>query len=137
MTYKVKIIIPSCVLVECDTRLTVAPGKDGVFGVLRNHEPLIANLKPGIVKILSSKRSGNDVEHHTLNYFVYGGIAKVENNELNIITEFSVNLASTKIENILNNIASIKSEILAQRTQYKADILEHTLSKYNDLLSFL
>jgi F-type H+-transporting ATPase subunit delta len=48
------------------------PGSQGVMGVLADHVPMIAQLKPGVVLV-----HGSDLSDVTHRYVVYGGFAIV------------------------------------------------------------
>lgn len=54
------------------------PGSDGSFEILKNHAPLIATLKPGIIKIKDLKL----VEHQ---FTVKGGVVEVLNNQITVL----------------------------------------------------
>lgn len=69
----------------------ILPGKDGLFGVLKNHAPLIATLQKGSVKIdainvhnISSDRIGSDNEKN-FNFEVEGGVVEVLNNHVTVL----------------------------------------------------
>jgi F-type H+-transporting ATPase subunit delta len=50
----------------------VLPGVDGVFGIKANHVPLISQLKPGVVELVSGSESEK--------FFISGGFAFVHPN---------------------------------------------------------
>lgn len=129
MIYKFRIIVPSGVLLDCDASIATMPGEDGLFSVLKDHEPLIANLKPGIIKVSSGDR--------ILRYFVYDGIAKINNTEVNVITKFSVDIESVNQKDILDKISAKKSELFELSDKSKISILEHQICRYKDLLNCL
>lgn len=58
--------------------LVQLPGSDGSFEILKNHAPLIATLKPGVIKIKDIKT----IEH---NFTVKGGVVEVLNNQVTIL----------------------------------------------------
>ena len=54
--FKVEIVNPEkSFLVKEDVSEVVVPAFEGEMGILKNHIPIISFLKPGIIKILSSK----------------------------------------------------------------------------------
>ena len=92
-TITVKIITPSNIILDLAAFIVTLPGEEGVFGVLPNHAPLIASLKNGIINI--SIDSGN------LRYFISKGIAEVTGTNINVITEFALdvtNLSQSEID---------------------------------------
>jgi len=58
----------------------VFPGKDGSFGVLENHAPMVALLSHGTIKITM-----NDNSVHTIE--VSSGIAEIKNNRITVIVK--------------------------------------------------
>lgn len=57
------------------------PGTAGVFGVLSDHVPTIAQLKPGVVYV-----HGNDMADIQARYFVSGGFVVVNRNSTAYVT---------------------------------------------------
>jgi len=52
-TIKLEVVTPSRALLDVQTAEVVAlPGRDGLFGVLPEHSPLMATLGPGIVEYM-------------------------------------------------------------------------------------
>jgi F-type H+-transporting ATPase subunit epsilon len=47
---RLAIVTPSRALLETDADSVVAPGSEGEFGVLPGHAPLLAALRPGVVR---------------------------------------------------------------------------------------
>ncbi len=113
----VKIITPSSTLLEQEASIVTLPGEEGVFGVMPRHALLMANLKAGVTTIKLGEK--------TLQYFVQGGIAEVNGEAVNIVTEFSLDLTNvTKAEiqnklDTLNNLLQGQSEQQLSATKYK------------------
>eukprot|EP00967_Tisochrysis_lutea_P090240 scaffold128971_cov31-Tisochrysis_lutea.AAC.3 len=62
--------LPSACLYEAaPVEMVILPGVDGIFGVMPNHVPTIAELKPGVVSI--QETAGGPLTK----YFVSGGFA--------------------------------------------------------------
>jgi F-type H+-transporting ATPase subunit epsilon len=60
------------------------PGAEGDFGVLANHAPLIAALRPGILTI----REGNNAKR----LYVRDGFAEVNPSGLTVVAEFAASV---------------------------------------------
>ncbi len=56
----------------------VFPGKDGSFGVLENHAPMVALLKQGILKIVLEDNSQHTVE-------ISSGLVEINANRITVI----------------------------------------------------
>ena len=75
----------------------ILPGKDGLFGILKNHAPLIASLKKGIVKVDAvhvdnvsfdnqSGEVGNDAtKDKHFSFEIEGGVVEVLNNHVTVL----------------------------------------------------
>src|SRR5687767_13399724 len=96
----VQIITPLAVIYKKEAEIITMPGEEGVFGALTGHAPLIASLQPGIVKVVSDGRD--------FGYFVYGGISQVNNTDVNIVTEFGLDIASTEKNKIQQELETLR-----------------------------
>lgn len=76
---RVEILSPDKLIYEGEAESLQLPGKDGSFGILNNHAPIIATLKSGSVKITSN----GSVQSFEIN----GGVVEVVNNRVIILGE--------------------------------------------------
>ncbi|RTK93615.1 MAG: ATP synthase F1 subunit epsilon [Rickettsiales bacterium] len=129
--FSVKIILPSKTALSTDATMVSIPGKDGDFTVLKGHVRLISNIKIGIVSIFANDKQ--------IKYFVYGGIAQVNQNELNILSDFAVNIDDFSKTIVLDNIASLQNKLseIIDKDSLEAQITFDKLEKYQALLKFL
>ncbi len=67
------------VLVDQDVDMVVAPGSEGVVGILPRHAPLLTTLKPGSIRI---KKDGNETA-----MAVGGGFLQVNANRVLILAD--------------------------------------------------
>lgn len=75
-----EIITPEKKIYSGDVEAVKLPGAEGSFGVLKNHAPIIATLKKGIVKITDAKKE-------VQNFEINGGVVEVLNNKIIILAE--------------------------------------------------
>jgi F-type H+-transporting ATPase subunit epsilon len=75
-----EIITPDKKVYSGDVEAVKLPGAEGSFGVLKNHAPIIATLKKGIVKITNANK---EIENFEIN----GGVVEVLNNKIIILAE--------------------------------------------------
>lgn len=75
-----EIITPDKKIFSGDIEAVKLPGAEGSFGILKNHAPLIATLKKGIVKITDAKK-------HIENIDINGGVVEVLNNKIIVLAE--------------------------------------------------
>jgi len=126
----VRIILPSKVILETEANLVNIPGTNGEFGVLAGHVKLVSNIDIGVVTLFSSEKE--------IRYFVHGGVAQVTGQELNIVSEFAVDLNKSSKADILNTISNLKSDFLEEEQEsMEADIISNKIEKYESLVNFL
>jgi len=75
-----EIITPDKKLFSGEVKSIKLPGKDGSFGVLKNHAPIISSLKRGTVKVTDEKQA-------VQNFEIKGGVAEVLKNKIIILAE--------------------------------------------------
>ena len=75
-----EILTPDSKVYSGEVDAVKLPGADGSFGVLKNHAPIIATLKKGIVKITDTKK-------HIENFEINGGVVEVLSNKIIVLAE--------------------------------------------------
>jgi F-type H+-transporting ATPase subunit epsilon len=75
-----EIITPDKKVYSGDVDAVKLPGAEGSFGILKNHAPIIATLKKGVVKITDTKKHVENVE-------INGGVVEVLNNKIIVLAE--------------------------------------------------
>lgn len=79
-TFKLEIVTPARTALSKEVVSVVLPGKDGVFGVLANHAPLMAEMSIGEIRI-------RDAEGKITRMATSGGFVEVRNNVVRILAE--------------------------------------------------
>ncbi|MDP4709164.1 MAG: ATP synthase F1 subunit epsilon [Rickettsiaceae bacterium] len=129
-TLLVKIILPSKVALKMDATLVNIPGSEGVFGVLPGHAKFASSIDVGVITLFSREE--------TIKYFIYGGVAQITGSELNILSEFAIDLAKENTASVRKKITDLKnnlSEVPADSIE--ADITSDNIEKYQSLLNFI
>ncbi|VBB68752.1 ATP synthase epsilon chain [invertebrate metagenome] len=75
-----ELVAPEKLLFSEQVEMVVVPGSEGDFGVLINHAPMIATIRPGVLAVY---RNGQVVER----IFVTGGFAEVTETTLTVLAE--------------------------------------------------
>lgn len=128
--FSVKIILPSDTICSLMANLVELPGEDGVIGVLQNHKPLFANLKRGKLLIYT--------ENNITQYYLHGGIARISNNALEILTDFSINLEEYNQNKVIAKLQQLELELQnyqAEELDYK--IISIKIARYKSSLEFM
>ena len=83
-TILVRITMPSETIFEAQAKMVNVPGTDGVLGVLPGHVKLISKIAIGCVSVFLREQEKK--------FFIYEGIAQITPLEVNIVSEFAVDL---------------------------------------------
>jgi F-type H+-transporting ATPase subunit epsilon len=74
---RLSIVTPTRAFVETDADSVVAPGSEGELGILPGHAPLLATLKPGVVRYSEGGR--------TARVAVGGGLVEVTQERVTVL----------------------------------------------------
>lgn len=77
---QLEIVTPDESLFEGTVRRVQLPGKEGRFGILDNHAPIVSTLVKGKIKV---EIKGGDVKHFEID----GGVVEVNNNKVIVLAE--------------------------------------------------
>ena len=77
---KLEVVTPEKAVVDVDTKIVVAPGDLGEFGVLPGHTTFLTTLKTGTLRYTDA----NDQEHYV---FVSGGFAEALPDKVTVLAE--------------------------------------------------
>ena len=69
-TTQLELVTPSRIMVQKAASMVVAPGVEGLFGVLPRHAPLLADLDRGVIEVHENGKVVN-------RYMIDGGLADV------------------------------------------------------------
>ena len=99
------------------------PGKEGEFGVMAGHAPLMATLRPGVIDVQAQGQAARRI-------FVRSGFAEVTPKGLTILADRAVPMAEVdldmldlEIRNAEEDVADAKSEEIRQSAQEALDQL--------------
>lgn len=125
------IIMPSKLFFSSYASIVTFSGTNGVFGVMRGHAPLIANLQQGLVIV---KSDVGDL----LKFFVHGGVVRVNNFEASIVTKFASNLDNLDKTTLGAIIDGIEQNLQAQELDEDAkQVALIRIAQLNSLKSFI
>ncbi|MBL4586733.1 MAG: ATP synthase F1 subunit epsilon [Flavobacteriales bacterium] len=75
-----EIVTPDEKIFEGEAKYVQLPGKEGLFGILNGHAPIISTLKKGKVKVES--------EDGDIQFFeIGGGVVEMNNNKVIVLAE--------------------------------------------------
>jgi len=98
--------------------------------VLPGHVKLISKIAIGCVSVFLGEQEKK--------FFIYEGIAQITPIEVNIVSEFVVDLAGQNKSDILNRIANFQTELeQSEKNSLETKLLDDAIIKYNSLLAFM
>ena len=86
-TTQLELVTPARIMAKQDVEMVVAPGVEGLFGVLPRHAPLLADLVRGVVELHQNGKV-------TDRYIIDGGLADVSGESVTILAERAIHLGS-------------------------------------------
>ncbi len=120
-TFHFDLVSPENLVFSGEVEHVVVPGTEGEFGVLANHAPLIAMLKPGILRILGANEQ---------RIMVVGGFAEVNPDGLTVLADRAVPVdeldpavLAGEIKDAEEDAADAPSDAARDRLQLKLDQL--------------
>ena len=120
-TFHFDLVSPEQLVFSGAVEHVVVPGTEGEFGVLAGHAPLVAMLKPGILKILGPS------EQHIL---VVGGFAEVGPEGLTVLADRAVPVDEVdpavlagEIKDAEEDVADARDDAARDKLQLKLDQL--------------
>lgn len=75
-----EIVTPDNKIFEGEVRYVQLPGKEGMFGIKKNHAPIVASLVKGRVKV-------QEQDGDTVTYEIGGGVVEMNNNKIIVLAE--------------------------------------------------
>ena len=86
-TTQLELVTPARVMAQQAVDMVVAPGVEGLFGVLPRHAPLLADLTRGVVDLYQNGKISD-------RYMIDGGLADVSGERVTILAERAIHLGS-------------------------------------------
>lgn len=79
-TFMLEVVTPEQILFKDEVQFLVAPAVEGELGILRNHAPMVAALKIGVLRY-------KDVDGNTKRMALSGGFIEVIDNAARVLAE--------------------------------------------------
>jgi F-type H+-transporting ATPase subunit epsilon len=121
-TFHFDLVSPEELLFSGEVEHVVVPGIEGEFGVLAGHAPLVAMLKPGILKILGPNEQ---------RILVVGGFAEVSPEGLTVLADRAMPVAEVdpavlagEIKDAEEDVADAKDDAVRDKLRLKLDQLK-------------
>ena len=98
-TIQLELVTPARIMAQRSVQMVVAPGAEGLFGVLPRHAPLLADLTRGIVEVHEDGKV-------TDRFMIDGGLADVSGESVTILAERAIDLGSADVKALQEKVAN-------------------------------
>jgi F-type H+-transporting ATPase subunit epsilon len=105
-----ELVTPARVMISRDAGMVVAPGVEGLFGVLPRHAPLISTLQRGVVEVYDNGQVTDRI-------MVDGGIADVAEDHCTILAERAEKLDA-------GNQAAVEAQLQAAKDNGQESVVD-------------
>lgn len=99
-----ELVSPERLLFAGDVEAVVVPGSEGAFTVLKDHAPVMAVLRPGIVEV-------DETQTKKQRLFVRGGFADVSSQGLTILAELAIPLEDLDASHLDKQIQDAEEDL--------------------------
>jgi F-type H+-transporting ATPase subunit epsilon len=120
-TFHFDLVSPEQLVFSGEVEHVVVPGTEGEFGVLAGHAPVVAMLKPGILRILGPNEQ---------RILVVGGFAEVSSEGLTVLADRAVPVDQVdpavlagEIKDAEEDVADARDDAARDKLQLKLDQL--------------
>jgi F-type H+-transporting ATPase subunit epsilon len=125
-TFRFELVSPERVLVSADVTEVIVPGAEGEFTVLPRHAPVVAMLRPGILRI-----PGMDGKLGQI--YLRGGLADVGPDRLTILAELALPVAEVDRAMIDREIRNAEEDLADAEDEDKKRQAAETLEQLRTL----
>ncbi|CTQ54552.1 F-ATPase epsilon subunit [Roseibium album] len=128
--FQFELVSPERQLLSEQVAEVVVPSTEGEFGVLKDHSPFMATIKPGILKVLNEGGRWDE-------YFVRGGFADVASGGLTVLAEQAVLVKDISSEELDQQIKDAEEDVSDAKDDETKQRAEMTLSQLRDVAEAL
>jgi len=119
-TFHFDLVSPETIVFSGEVEHVVVPGTEGEFGVLAGHAPLVAMLRPGILRIL-----GTDEQR----ILVFGGFAEVSPQGLTVLADKAMPIEEVDPSVIADEIQDTEEDVADATDEARRDKLRTKLEQ--------
>lgn len=124
-TFKFELVSPERVLMSADVDQVVVPGTEGDFTVLVGHAPVVAAIRPGVIKVTQGTNAKQ--------IFVRGGFAEVEPDRLTILATRALETSAADAGALGEELASAEAELAAAKDDDARWLAERAVAEIKGL----
>jgi F-type H+-transporting ATPase subunit epsilon len=119
-TFHFELTSPEQLVFSGEVEHVVVPGAEGEFGVLADHAPLIALLRPGILTIVGANER---------RFVVRGGFAEVNPKGLTVLADFAAPVEEVDRDVLAGQIKDLEEDAADVSEGHLRDRAQHRLAE--------
>jgi F-type H+-transporting ATPase subunit epsilon len=119
-TFHFELTSPDKLVFAGEVEHVVVPGAEGEFGVLADHAPLVAMLRPGILTIVGDNER---------RYVVRGGFAEINPKGLTVLADFAAPVEDIDPAQLARQIKDLEEDVADATDGSIRDRLAHRLDQ--------
>ncbi len=116
LAIRCQVVTPERIVLDEWVRQVVVPLPDGEFGIARNHDPVIARLGYGSLRLKLASLDKN--------YYLDGGFLQIRDNHVVILTNRAVEASGLRAEEIEKDLAAAKSRSASDDASIEARLVD-------------
>jgi len=101
--FQFELVSPSKLVFSEQVSMIVLPGEEGYFGVLKQHMPMVAQLRTGLLEVYKVDNNLGE------SFFIEDGIAEINNDSCTVLAEKIYNKDNMTIEDLLKRENELES----------------------------
>jgi F-type H+-transporting ATPase subunit epsilon len=127
-TFLFELTSPEKLVFSGDVEHVVVPGSEGEFGVLADHAPLIAMLRPGILTVVGANER---------RFVVRGGFAEVNPKGLTVLADFAAPVEDLDRDVLAGQIKDLEEDAADAPEGDLRDRAQHRLAELRSVQAAL
>ena len=124
------LVSPERLLVSEEAEMVTVPGREGDFGVLAGHMPVISTLRPGVIDVKGGTQGD-------ARYFVLGGFAEANPQKLTVLAEEAIPMAKCDAAALDQRIRNAEEDLGLAKTEAERGQVAETLDYLRQLRAAL
>lgn len=127
-TFHFELTSPEKLVYSGEVEHVVVPGSEGEFGVLADHAPLVAMLRPGILTVVGQNEQ---------RFVVRGGFAEVNPKGLTVLADFAAPVEEVDRDVLAGQIKDLEEDVADATEGHLRDRAAHRLAELKALQTVL
>jgi F-type H+-transporting ATPase subunit epsilon len=125
-TFHFELVSPEKLLYAGDVEAVVVPGAEGLFTVMKDHAPVMAVVKAGVVVI-------DETPSKKVKLFVRGGFADVAGGGLTLLAEYAKPLEEFDAAQLAQEIKNAEEDLADAKTDAAKKLAAAKIDQLNEL----